>query len=177
MKPRFLVDFLAFQVVWFACVMSATVSLPSLVLLLLATFISVGRAKLDDIRPNLANGMACLGLGMIGDNLLAHLGVIHFQPSDTLLPAPVWILCLWFCFGLWLKLLFGWFTSTYTKALVGFSLGGAAAYWAGERLGSLSLPPEKHALVWVGLEWAAAGLVLCRLSRISLFQDSQDEPA
>jgi len=114
---------------------------------------------------------------MIGDNLLAHLDIIQFQPAETLLPAPAWILCLWFCFGLWLKLLFGWFTSTYPKALVGFSLGGAAAYWGGERLGSLSLPSEKYALLWVAVEWAVAGLVLCRISQISLFQDSEDEPA
>ena len=156
--------------------MSATVSFPPLVLLALATFISVGRARLDDIRPNLANGMVCLGLGMIGDNLLAHLDIIQFQPVNTLLPAPAWIFCLWFCFGLWLKLLFGWFTSTYLKALVGFSLGGAAAYWAGARLGSLSLTSEKYSLVWVALEWALAGLVLCRISRLAPFQDDQEEP-
>ena len=46
------------------------------------------------------------------------------------------------------------------RTLLGFSIGGAIAYYSGEKLGVLTLEKDWPSIPAIGFEWALAGLIL-----------------
>ena len=74
--------------------------------------------------------------------------------------APLWMVALWMNFGLMLSPLFTWFMNNLIRTLLGFSIGGAIAYYSGEKLGVLTMEKGWQSILAIGFEWALAGLIL-----------------
>jgi len=99
-------------------------------------------------------------IGTLGDALLVHLGFLSFSSYPNLLGAPLWMVGLWMNFGLMLRPLFTWFMNNLIRTLLGFSIGGAIAYYSGEKLGVLTMEKGWQSILAIGFEWALAGLIL-----------------
>jgi hypothetical protein len=82
------------------------------------------------------------------------------------------MVALWMNFGLMLQPLFSWFMENCVRTLTGFSIGGALAYYSGEKLGVLSLENGWQSILAIGFEWAVAGLIL-RFLWLKLTQDQE----
>jgi hypothetical protein len=175
-SSTFAIDFTTFQIVWFACVLSPQTPYPMVLPAAAAIGATCRIISAASLRSNLINGLACLVMGLVGDGLLVHFGLVIFAEPFEPFGIPLWMLCLWFSFGLFLNRLFGWFLKSYHKAFIGFSTGGAIAYLGGSKLGSLSM---EHSLATgaIAIEWAAAGLVLCWINRTHRLQNRLKEDA
>lgn len=79
--------------------------------------------------------------------------------------APWWILALWALFATTLNVSLGWLRSRLLLAGVLGGVAGPFAYWAGERLGALSLREPVAALGALTLGWAAILPALLALAR------------
>ena len=156
----FLIDFALFQAVWFACVLATRSPYPQ-VLPLVGSILVIGRvAQKGRLREALPLGLACIAIGTLGDALLVKLGFLSFSSYPNLLGAPLWMVALWMNFGLMLIPLFTWFMKNLIRTLLGFSIGGAIAYYSGEKLGVLTLEKDWPSILAIGFEWALAGLIL-----------------
>jgi hypothetical protein len=96
---------------------------------------------------------------VVAETAFVALGLIrHVATWPLAALAPAWIVALWFAFGVTIdsmaRILGG--RPIAVQAIVGFVFG-PLAYWAGARLGTLTLgTPEAVALAATGLVWAVA---------------------
>ena len=156
----FLIDLAIFQAAWFACVLATLSPFPQTLplaglALVLARVLQARRLK--QVLPFL---LACAILGVLGDALLVKLGFLGFSPYPNLWGAPLWMVALWLNLGLMLHPLFSWFVDNCLRAMIGFSLGGLAAYYSGDKLSVLTLEKDWQSALAIAVEWAAAGIVL-----------------
>ncbi len=159
-RLSFLIDFALFQAVWFACVLATHSPYPQ-IFPLAGSILVIGRViQKGRLREALPLGLACIVIGTLGDALLVKLGFLSFSSYPNLLGAPLWMVALWMNFGLMLQPLFAWFMKNLIRILLGFSIGGALAYYSGEKLGVLTLEKDWQSILAIGAEWALAGLVL-----------------
>ncbi len=159
-KQNVLYDLIIFQAAWFCCVLSSLSPLPGLlpifglVPVLLRSIYSHGLLGLFPF------ALTCVVMGLAGDACLVHFGLISFSEYPSLLGVPYWMLLLWLNFALMLRPLFEWFLDGKWRCLLGFSVGGAIAYYSGHRLGVLNFEAGWHSALAVAFEWAVASLVL-----------------
>ena len=88
---------------------------------------------------SLYGGLSAHGLGW--RRLLGSFGFLTFTEYPTLLGVPYWMLILWLNFGLMLRPLFTWFLNQRWRCLIGFSIGGALAYFSRTKAWRTDLSP------------------------------------
>lgn len=153
-----LVNFIGFQICWFACVLGAARGLewlgPLAVLLWSAWCVRSAPKRVREALALLAVG----GLGTLVGALELGLGWLEFR-GRAVAPglAPAWILALWIAFASTFASSLQWVTRRHAL-FVAFALFGAPlSYLGGERLGSLTvLAPRSTSLASVGALWALA---------------------
>jgi len=152
------VNFVGFQVGWFACVLGATRGWPwigpAYVLAWCAWCVRSAKRPLRTALATLLVG----ALGALVGWIELDRGWLNFVGAAPLpqLPPP-WILALWLLFATTFDSSLAWVTRrAWTTAL--FSLIGAPlSYLAGERLGALSiLEPRTNSMLGIGVLWAVA---------------------
>lgn len=159
------VNFIAYQLVWFAVVGTASGGRPWTGLAAAAGFVAVqmalSRRRALDVRLL----TVALALGFFIDGSLAELGWIRYAASAPALPpggAPLWILALWASFSLTLTRSLAWLSEHPAWAAVFGALGGPIAYWSAAR-GFHALrfePPSYRAIAALAVGWSAAMTVL-----------------
>jgi hypothetical protein len=160
-----LVNFLLYQIGWFAIVVGAGTARPWLGCTCALLLVAVHFAMVMDWPRHLLLGAFAMTLGVLLDSLQLGMGVFEF-PSGSIASwlVPPWIAVLWIQFATILPFCLRWLSHRYgLSALLGF-VGGPLAFSAGERLGAVSfLPPRMyHFLILAGV-WALAlpMLVFC----------------
>jgi hypothetical protein len=163
-----LLQFLAYQGVWFAAVIGAGAGSPWPGVAAGAIFVAVSLALSPRPGSDLRLVGAALALGVVLDGGLATAEwLVHATPSPAVFGAPAWILALWAAFAL-----------TFTRSLAflqsrpvaAFALGavfGPLAYWGAARGWSAVLlaAPTGRVLAALALGWGVATLVLSVLAR------------
>jgi len=161
-----LVNFVAFQLGWFACVLGAAHGLPwagtGVALAIVAWHLT--RAA----RPGaeLVLVLIAAGIGALWDSGLSALGWIRY-PSGVLIEgtAPYWIVAMWMLFATTLNVSLAWLRRNLPLAAVFGALGGPLAYLGGAKLGALTFGAQEAALVALALGWAVLTPLLLRLAR------------
>jgi F0F1-type ATP synthase assembly protein I len=163
-----LINFAAFQIGWFACIMGAARGHsfwgPAVVALVLVLhFFARSRTRAAEALLTLAAG----AIGFVVDTALIALGA--FAPVRSLLPHPlstVWLVALWMNFATTLNVSLQWLHGKSLLAALLGAVGGPLAYWAGDRLGAIDIDrPLLMPLLAVGLAWCTVTPVLFRLAR------------
>jgi hypothetical protein len=158
-----LINFLAFQLGWLACVLAGAHKMPWLGTLtaLLIIALHLGALRLSRTRPVLPEIgliMTAALLGAILDSILATSGLLIY-PSGVLLPgtAPHWIIAMWMLFATTLNVSLSWLRGRWLLALLLGLIGGPLAYYAGHRLGGVEFAqPLWQPLLALALCWALA---------------------
>lgn len=153
-----LVNFIGFQLCWFACVLGAARGYawlgPLAVLLWSAWCVRVAPRPAREASALVAVG----ALGALVGAVELGLGWLEFL-GRAAAPglAPAWILALWVAFATTFESSLQWVTRR-SWLLVAFALFGAPlSYLGGERLGALTvLAPRTVSLAGVGVLWALA---------------------
>lgn len=166
-----LINFIAFQAVWFVAVIGASKGLwwpgpVAVALFAIGHLMSPMRVRGD----GLLIGVALL-LGAIIDSLYAISGVLTYAapfPSTQL--APLWILALWVGFALTLNHSLAYLAHRPLIAAIAGAIVGPISYWsAGRVFGAVILgDPLWRSVIALSAGWAIAMLVLSMVARRSV---------
>jgi hypothetical protein len=150
-----LLNFLTFQVGWFACVLGAAHGMPLLGVLTTAVVAAVW--FLAAPRPQAYVLLLAL-TGVVGyawDSALAMLGLVRYLPGPVTPPlAPLWMLALWVLFATTLQLSMRWLQQRLLWAAVLGAIAAPLSYLAGARLGAFSLARAQPMLLAQAIAWA-----------------------
>lgn len=152
-----LMNALLFQLGWFACVLSAAAHVPwagsTLALLILLWHLTIGPARRGEW---LLIGAAAL-VGIIVDSALARMGWLAFSSGVVVEGISAhWMVALWMIFAATLHHSLSWLRTRLGLACVLGALTGPLSYWAGDRLGALTMAPLDHGMAAVSVAWAIA---------------------
>jgi len=147
------IQFIVYQLVWFACAFSDVWEMPWIGPLSALAYLYWVSHDL----PVVWRAAAAMGLaGLVCDTTLMHLGFISFDTS--LWPgwlSPAWMISLWACFAVPLITSFGWLADKPWLAVLLGGIGGPMAYAGGAELGAMQLSsPNTPALIAIGIAWA-----------------------
>ena len=165
MSPM-LINFIAFQVGWFACVLGGANQLPWFGTLLVSIIIAIHLSRASKPRAELFLILIAIAIGSIWDSFLVWNGWLAY-PSGTLVPdtAPHWILAMWGIFATTLNLSLRWLKGRWFIALVSGAIAGPLAYYAGARLWGVGFSEQTTALIALSLGWAVLMPLLVALSQ------------
>ncbi len=158
-KRNIFIDFILFQLAWFACIFSSLSPLPLLLPFIGSVPVLIRSIYTQGIFMLTPFFLSCLIMGLIGDACLVFFGFIQFSDYPSIMGVPYWMLLLWFNFGLMLRPVFEWFLNARWRCFLGFSMGGGLAYYSGHKLGVLHFEMGWYSAIAVGIEWGLASFV------------------
>ena len=158
---RKLINFIAFQAGWFACVLGAANDLPWLGTLLVCLIVAGHIKMADRPRVELQLLLLCVMLGLVFDSFLVSSGWVLY-PSGMLISgvAPYWILAMWALFSITLNFSMAWLKSSLVFASAMGAVFGPLSYIAGQRLGAIELIDYRSSLIALAVIWALAMPIL-----------------
>ena len=160
-----LINFIIFQIGWFACVLGGANHWPWLGTAVAGVLIAFHLWRVAHPRPELTLLLIAGAMGLVFDSLLVTLGLVHF-PSGTLIEgmAPHWIIAMWMMFATTLNITFRWLKGRLVLAAILGAFAGPLAYYAGAELGGVSFPQPRTSLLALALVWGIAMPLLMVLS-------------
>ncbi len=147
----------AFQVGWFACVLGAAHGMSWLGSAVALTAVAIHLYLVPQPRYEVLLILFAAVFGFAADTMLIQGNWLTFS-AGILVPgaAPHWMVALWMVFATTLNVSLNWLKKRWLLA-VGFgAIGGPLAYYAGAKLGAVTLLTPVTALVAVGIAWALA---------------------
>jgi len=172
---RKVINFAAFQVGWFACILSAGWGWPWIGVTYVVAWAAVHVWHSDRRGAELRLlGLAGV-LGYVADSTLVLIGLLSFADHAVLgWPSTLWMAAMWVNFATTLNVSLGWLRGRYAAgALLGL-IGGPMAYYGGMTLNAVQLAePLWRSLLAVGIEWMiATPLLLAMLELASRMRPS-----
>ena len=154
---KVVLNFLLFQVAWFATVLGAAANLPWLgpVVVTAAVAIHLRQSRWPAMESGLV--LAAVLMGLVADSLVVATGWVAY-PNGTWIPglAPYWIVTLWAVFATTLNVSMRWIHGRYLLAAVFGAIGGPLSYAAGARLGAMTLVDPVMAIAALAMLWSLA---------------------
>ena len=164
-----------FQLGWFACVLGAGLGYPWLGPTVLPVVLGLNRWLSSDT-PWAVRGLFRVALpGILLDTVLGTAGILGFG-ANPFAPwlCPPWLLALWFMFAAMLLNTLGWLAGRDSLAALLGGIFGPFCFYAGERLGALTLGPTL--LVGMAILAVAWALLLPTLFRVA-FRRAAGKPS
>jgi hypothetical protein len=160
-----LLNFSAFQLGWFACVLGGANQLPWAGSLVAALIVGWHLSQAQQPWRELTLLAVVGALGATWDSLLVAAGWLSY-PSGTLLAdtAPHWIVAMWVLFATTLNVSLRWLRGRWLMAALLGAAGGPLAYYAGTQLGGVVMVEPLLAFSALALGWAAFVPLLIKLS-------------
>lgn len=161
-----MINFLAFQAGWFACVLFAADGRPwlgpAVVLVLVVAQWAVLRRGVGDAVMLAGAG----AFGFLADSVLVNAGIFGFPQVARLgEPSTLWMSALWVNFAMTIPLALAWLRGRPVLAAALGAVGGPLAYWGGVRLGAMELGTELPLFAAaIAVEWALATPALVALA-------------
>ncbi|MGB0920272.1 MAG: DUF2878 domain-containing protein [Alphaproteobacteria bacterium] len=139
-KRILLLDAVAFQGVWLACVLSGASGMPLIGLGALVLYAGLHRTIITKTFPRLGGALMLLLAGATADLVLTQSPILRYTFHNTgpLLP-PLWILCLWTALAFSMTASLRWLNGRPVLAFILFGLSGALSYRAGIALGAAEI--------------------------------------
>ncbi len=165
-RLRLVLNVIAFQFGWFACVLGAAHDQPWLGSAVVAVLVAVHLATA--IRPAVEVRLvaAALVIGLVWETLLLAGGWIEYSTGVVWAGvAPLWIVMLWALFAITLNSSLGWLKGRLLVAAVFGAVGGPLAYWGGVRLGALVFVEPLFAVIALAVGWAVLTPMLVVLAQ------------
>lgn len=162
-----IVNFLAFQVAWFSCVLGAAKGSPWWGSVVAAGVIGLHLfLRPAPLREFVIVG-ACGLYGAIAESVQQLAGVTSFPSASLWVGAsPLWMVALWASFGTTLTSSMAWLQERFWLSAGLGAVAGPLAYFGGERMGGLELSSNRWlSATSVGLVYLIAMPLLLRLAR------------
>lgn len=172
-KHSIAINFVGFQIGWFACVLSAANNMPEAGLAI-ALFVVVLHVYFSKDRINTLQLLFVVTLlGSTWDSILTHNQVLVFSSGIlTSYIAPSWIMMMWLLFATTLTVSFRWLHGRYILAAALGAVFGPLTYQAGAAMGAVKIPDVMLANVLLMLSWA---LIFPLLIKIAEFYQTRSQ--
>lgn len=146
---RNVINFVLFQVGWFACVLYPGLAAVGFVVLLVAFhLVFISQARMSELQF-IGAGVV---LGGLLDGLWFNTGILDNGVSGFQL-TPVWILGLWAAFTTTLSHSLSWISGKSWLPYVCAPVAGPFAYWSASKLGAVEIPDLTLSLAALALGW------------------------
>lgn len=152
------INFILFQLCWFACVWGAGNNYAWLGPILVALCVPLQVYLLTDhYKAETSFVIICGITGFFLETILIVAGVYALSGQIDALVCPPWMAALWFNFAMLVSISLSWLKGKYLLAAILGGLAGPVAYWGGEKLGAIQVAES----FWQGyfplaLLWAIA---------------------
>ncbi|MEO5924946.1 MAG: DUF2878 domain-containing protein [Bryobacteraceae bacterium] len=159
------VNFVAFQIGWFAAVLGAGTGRPWLGVVVVPLVLLLAMRMSADSRGELRLALSAAALGFVVDTLLIVSGV--FLPIAYATPyplSPLWMVMLWVNQATTLNFCMSWLRGRYAIGALFGAIGGPLAYLAGAKLGAAAIPSSGELIV-LAIVWMVAFPALLALNR------------
>jgi hypothetical protein len=166
MDPRLVVNFVLFQIGWFACVLGAAKQMPWLgfVTVIAIFFWHLSQAK--QAKQELQLLLITLIIGGTFDQIMLNHQLVSYQAHGwTNTIVPVWILALWAEFVTVLNVSLRWMKGRWLISILFGAIGGPLAYMGAEKLGAVTLNHLPVSYIVLSLGWAILTPLLLKLSQ------------
>lgn len=162
-----LVNFLAFQIGWFSCILGAAWGWPMIGPLVVLGLVGFQLFLSKNPGSDALLLLSITLLGTIIDSLHAAFGVVFFENARPLSwICPMWMSALWMIFATTLRGALAWLDRRWKLAFMLGALAGPGSYYAGARLGAIGLNENlTYSLLVLAAVWGATLPVLFWLSR------------
>ena len=164
-KSQLIINFVLFQIGWFACVLGAGKQLPWLGVIVVAVIVAWHLLQAKQAKPEIILLVLALLIGGMFDQLMLMNGLISYQAhgwSVSLLPA--WILALWAVFVTILNVSLRWMRGKWLVAILFGAIGGPLAYIGAEKLGAVTLNALPMSYVALSVGWGILTPLLLKIS-------------
>ena len=164
-KSQLIINFVLFQIGWFACVLGAGKQLPWLGVIVVAVIVAWHLLQAKQAKPEIILLVLALVIGGMFDQLMLMNGLISYQAHGwcvNLLPA--WILALWAVFVTILNVSLRWMRGKWLVAILFGAIGGPLAYIGAEKLGAVTLNTVPMSYVALSVGWGILTPLLLKVS-------------
>lgn len=162
------VNIMAFQLFWFACVLGGAWNNGWYAPAALAFVVAIHLGLVREKQRELELLVCCGAFGTFADSLMMHGGFIAF-PVGSWVPwlCPFWMTALWIGFATLLNVSLAWLQGRMALAALLGLIAGPLSYYGGSRLGAITLHSNvQSSLVAIGIEWAVAMPILLLMARV-----------
>lgn len=166
MNRAVIINFLLFQLGWFACVLGGAYDQVVIGCLIAMSVIAYHLYQAREAMRELSLLTFALIIGLIYESLMVSLGLAQYQHGQALpFIAPLWIILMWPLFATTLNLSMRWLKklAPLLTALIG-ALFAPLAYLAGERLGAVVYNDIIMSMAFISIAWALLLPLLVNLS-------------
>src|SRR5690606_8376185 len=124
---------------------------------------------LEDREKEIKLILAVALLGSAIDSVVMFLGAFSFPYGSSffaisLWPYPIWMSALWLAFATTLNHSLSWLSGRYLLAAIFGAVGGPLCYYAGEKLGAITLhKPLGYSLGLLAIAWAIAMISVLKI--------------
>ncbi|CAN4271101.1 Protein of unknown function DUF2878 [Methylophilaceae bacterium] len=166
MDPRLVVNFVLFQIGWFACVLGAAKQMPWLGFATVIAIFFWHLSQAKKAKKELQLLLITLIIGGTFDQIMLNQQLVSYQAHGwTNTIVPVWILALWAEFVTVLNVSLRWMKGRWLIAILFGAIGGPLAYMGAEKLGAVTLNHLPVSYIVLGLGWAILTPLLLKLSQ------------
>jgi hypothetical protein len=163
---KVVLNYLLFQLGWFACVLGATNHLPWIAsIFVFLVVIAQTHAAPQPKSEYLLLFVALIIGGLIDQVLLSNQFVGYQSNGWSTAIVPVWILALWVSFASTLNVSMRWIRDKKMVAFLFGFIGGPLAYMAAEKLDAVQIGPSIISYLALSLFWGFAMLALIELAK------------
>ncbi len=165
MSKNIIINFVLFQIGWFACVLGAAKQMPWLGVIVVFAIVVWHFSHAKQPKNELYLLILTLLIGAIYDQSMLQNDLITYQAhgwSNALVPA--WILALWAEFATILNVSLRWMRNRTVIAVLFGAIGGPLAYIGAARLGAVTLNALPLSYVALSIGWAIITPLLLKLS-------------
>ncbi len=167
----FLINFLLFQLAWFAGILGAAHQVPliGVAIILVCVLFHLWRLQKSERRSESLFMWQCFFLGTLIDTGLMHAGImVYASPNPISFLSPLWMSLLWVALAMTINHSLSWLKDRYLLSVILGAITGPLSYLAGVRMGAGEMPHEVLSLFVLAIVWALAMPLILFLSRRSL---------
>lgn len=170
MHRNVVINFILYQIGWFACVISAAKQMPWLGVAVIFAIVVWHLKQAKQPKRELALLLIVLVIGGTFDQILLNHQLISYESHGWMNTpqmnniVPVWILALWVEFVTILNVSLRWMRGRWLVAILFGAIGGPLAYMGAARLGAVTLNMMPVSYIALSIGWAILTPLMLQLS-------------
>ena len=149
-----LVNFIGFQVGWFACVLGAANDKEFLGIIIALGIVIYHLVAQGDSRKELKLVLAATFIGLLWETWVLNLNILRYPSHpEALFWAPTWLIMMWALFATTINLSMGWLKGRWVLAVFMGAIFGPLAFVAGEKLGAVVFLDSTLSMITLAIGW------------------------
>lgn len=149
-----LVNFIGFQIGWFACVLGAANDKELLGMIIALGIIVFHVVSQADSRNEFKLVLVAAVIGLLWETWVLSLNILHYPSHpEVSFWAPHWLIMMWALFATTINLSMGWLKGRWVLAVLMGAIFGPLAFIGGEKLGAVVFLDSTLSIITLSVGW------------------------